>query len=236
MDQLLNIYEKTSKQWQQFTQLTLTAIEEINNKIELVEKKHAEIQNTIDNINTLSKHAQAQGLIKICPRAYITATIKHTGEYNVEMNPEYQCTLTKDQTIEIRAKMTVSNQMSFVIASISAVLIFSGMQMYKPWFVASQLNHIVGGYLGSLLFLFMFAAIGNLEAYCFGKSFQAKMFPEVTICFCLALMSTGTIHRVCFTTCILFSLITLYYINSYSQKVHVVPTVATATHIGKKRK
>lgn len=100
MDQLLNIYEKNSKQWQQFSQLTLTTIEEINNNIEQIEKKQTEIQNTIDSINTLSKHAQAQSLIKICPRAYVMATVKHTGEYNVEMNSDYQCTLTKDQTVE----------------------------------------------------------------------------------------------------------------------------------------
>lgn len=132
--------------------------------------------------------------------------------------------------------MTVSNQMSVVIAAVSAILIFSGMQMYKSWFIMTQVNHLIGGYLGSLLFLFTFAAIGNLEAYWFGKSFQAKMFPEVTVCLCIALITTSTVHRVCFTTCFLFSLITLYYINSYSQKIHVMPSVATMSHVGKKRK
>lgn len=100
----------------------------------------------------------------------------------------------------------------------------------------SQINHLIGGYFGSLLFLFTFAAIGNLEAYSFGKSFQPKMFPEVTICLLVALMTTATIHRVCLTTCFLFSIITLYYINTYSQKIHVVPSVTATMHVGKKRK
>ncbi|XP_071055865.1 protein KRTCAP2 homolog [Onthophagus taurus] len=131
--------------------------------------------------------------------------------------------------------MVLSNQLSFVVALIVSLLLFSGMQMYKQWFISTQLNHFVGGYLGSLLFVFSFTAVGNLEASVFGKSFQSKMFPEVIICLLLALFSTATLHRVCVTTCLLFSSISLYYINGYSQKIHVPVNVASNVHLGKKK-
>lgn len=100
MDQLLDAYKKSSDQWQQFFSVTLNSLYEIDSSIEQVQNKKQEIEQTMYNINTLSQHAQAEACIKICPRAYIPAIIKHTGEYNVEVNSEYQCTLTKDQTIE----------------------------------------------------------------------------------------------------------------------------------------
>lgn len=71
-----------------------------------------------------------------------------------------------------------------MLTSISSVLVFSGMQMFKWWFNSSQLHTIVGGYLGSLLFVLFLTAIGNLETCLFGKSFQVKLFPEGKLSFC----------------------------------------------------
>lgn len=100
MEQVLNIYEKQSREWQQFSSVISNNLQEIDNNVQREEKKRLEIEDTIENVKILSRHAQAQAFVKICPRAYISATIKHTGEYNVEVNSEYQCTLTKDQTVE----------------------------------------------------------------------------------------------------------------------------------------
>jgi hypothetical protein len=47
----------------------------------------------------------------------------------------------------------VSSGTSFVLASILSILLFSGMQMYKHWLAASQVQTIFGGYLGSVLFV-----------------------------------------------------------------------------------
>ncbi|KAF3424543.1 hypothetical protein E2986_12862 [Frieseomelitta varia] len=72
-------------------------------------------------------------------------------------------------------------------------------------------------------------AIGNLEATIFGKSFQQKLFPEVS------LIASGLVHRVATTTCFLFSMIALYYINRISQETYTVPAPMVSVH-SKKRK
>lgn len=60
------------------------------------------------------------------------------------------------------------------------------MQMYKTWLTSSQLHTILGGYIGSVLFLLILTALGNLESTIFGKAFQIKLFPEgnIYIIFC----------------------------------------------------
>jgi hypothetical protein len=116
------------------------------------------------------------------------------------------------------------------------------MQLYKPFIASSQINTILGGFGGSWFFILSltvistfhqilseqfktknFQAISNLESCVLGKGFQAKVFPEVAICLLSALIVCGMIHRVCVTTCILFSALGLYYLNSISQKFHAVP-------------
>ncbi|KAF5308958.1 hypothetical protein FQR65_LT00040 [Abscondita terminalis] len=132
--------------------------------------------------------------------------------------------------------MAVSSGVSLLLSAISALFLFSGVQMYLPWLVATHLRTILGGYLGSLLFIFLLTAIGNLESYVFGKSFQMKIFPEVIFCLLMAVFSSALVHRVCATTCFLFSIIQLYYINKYSQKVYAVPVPAQSIQVGRKKK
>ncbi|CAH0561973.1 unnamed protein product [Brassicogethes aeneus] len=131
--------------------------------------------------------------------------------------------------------MAVTTGTSLALASIGATLVFSGMQMYKPWLNSSQLHTLLGGYLGSLFFVLTLTAIGNLETCFFGKSFQLKLFPEVTLSLLLALFASATIHRVCGTTCLMLSLLALYYVNKYSQKVHVVAPTTTVQTSKKKK-
>ncbi|KAF5294863.1 hypothetical protein FQA39_LY00347 [Lamprigera yunnana] len=132
--------------------------------------------------------------------------------------------------------MAVSSGASLLLSSISALFLFSGMQMYLSWLVATHLRTILGGYLGSLLFIFLLTAVGNLESALFGKSFQMKVFPEVVFCMLMAVFSSALVHRVCATTCFLFSIIQLHYINKYSQKVYAIPVpVQTGVVIRKKK-
>uniref|UniRef100_A0A0K8TP07 Uncharacterized protein n=1 Tax=Tabanus bromius TaxID=304241 RepID=A0A0K8TP07_TABBR len=130
--------------------------------------------------------------------------------------------------------MPASSGVSLILASAFSILLFSTMQMYKTWFAASQLNTIIGGYLGSWLFIFYLTAVSNLEAVVLGKGFQSKFFPEITFCLLAAMAACGMIHRVCTTTCVIFSLVGLYFVNKISQKFHT--TTAQVEIISKKKR
>ncbi|XP_078042347.1 protein KRTCAP2 homolog [Augochlora pura] len=132
--------------------------------------------------------------------------------------------------------MSVSSGVSFALSSILTVLVFSGMQIYKSSLASSQLYTILGGYIGSMLFICLLTAIGNLEATIFGKSFQQKLFPEVVLSLIISLIASGLVHRVAITTCFLFSMVALYYINRISQETYSVPVPVPVGVHTKKRK
>ncbi|KAF7383268.1 hypothetical protein HZH68_015117 [Vespula germanica] len=137
--------------------------------------------------------------------------------------------------INKRNGTAVTSGISFLLSSILTVLLFSGMQMYRAWLTSSQLHIILGGYIGSLLFVFILTALGNLETTVFGKSFQQKLFPEVIFSLIISLIASGLVHRVATTTCFLFSMIALYYMNRISQETYATPIPTMSMH-SKKRK
>ncbi|XP_033337751.1 protein KRTCAP2 homolog [Megalopta genalis] len=132
--------------------------------------------------------------------------------------------------------MSVSSGVSFALSSVLTVLVFSGMQIYKSSLASSQLYTILGGYIGSILFICILTAVGNLEATIFGKSFQQKLFPEVVFSLIISLIASGLVHRVAITTCFLFSMVALYYINRISQETYSVPVPVPVGVHTKKRK
>jgi len=131
----------------------------------------------------------------------------------------------------------VSSGMSFFLSATLAVLLFAGMQLYKNQLAAHEWMTIVGGFLGSCLFCLILTAVGNFESAVFGKNFQAQLFPEVVISLMVAMFASGLIHRVCVTTCFLFSIVSLYYINKLSQSVYtfVAPTAQQVAKSSKKK-
>jgi len=130
--------------------------------------------------------------------------------------------------------MALTEGGSFLVSSILSLLIFSGMQVYKGILASSQLMTIATGFTGSLLFVFLITAVGNLEKTVFGNNFQTKL-GEVVFCILMAMSAAGTVHRVSATTCLLFSIGQAYALNKMAQEVHGTG-VATTTLTQKKKK
>ncbi|GAV03097.1 hypothetical protein RvY_13577 [Ramazzottius varieornatus] len=129
--------------------------------------------------------------------------------------------------------MGVSSATSGLISAAISVLIIAVMQIFKVQIAATQLGTIFGGFLGSQLFVFLLTAVSNLEVSTFGAGFQARVFPEIAFTMLTALFVSSTVHRVCITTCILFSLGSLYYLNRISNTLY---GSATQTQGIKKKK
>ena len=72
--------------------------------------------------------------------------------------------------------MAVLNESaSFLVSTIGSILLFSGMQMGKATLTSTPAFTIIGGFAGSVLFVFLLTAVANLEKTLFGNNFQTKL-------------------------------------------------------------
>lgn len=114
------------------------------------------------------------------------------------------------------------------------------MQIFKLQFQSSQGGTLMGGLVGSLIFVFILTALNNLERVLFGKGFQAKWF-EVGLSLMMAVMASASVHRVSASTCFLFSLAMLYGMAKIAQDSYGVGSINSSGHAhqekgGKKKK
>ncbi|XP_071845430.1 protein KRTCAP2 homolog isoform X2 [Apostichopus japonicus] len=128
----------------------------------------------------------------------------------------------------------VSSSVSFILSSLLVVTVFAAMQLFQKELASSQWLTILGGFLGADIFIFSLTAVSNLEIVLFGKGFQAKLFPEVAGCLVFSMFISALVHRVCVTTCFLFSILALYYLNKISQRIYAPPPAVQIT--SKKRR
>lgn len=123
--------------------------------------------------------------------------------------------------------MALNESASAVVSLLLSVLVFSAMQVLKPTLAASKGATVAGGALGSLEFLFLLTAVGNLEKSLLGKHFAAR-WPEVVLCLVVSAASAASVHRVSATTCLAFSAAVLFGLQRLSQETYELAEGAAA--------
>lgn len=135
--------------------------------------------------------------------------------------------------------MAASPGVSCIISALLSLLLMASMQFFKVYLTSSRLSTLFTGYLGSIVFMLTLTSINNFEMASFGKQFQSK-YTEVVISMLIALFAVSLVHRVAVTTCFLFSIGTLYFLNRISTKVYQTNSIAQSNsntkNISKKRK
>ncbi|CAI9265064.1 unnamed protein product [Lactuca saligna] len=89
------------------------------------------------------------------------------------------------------------------------VVTLSLQEMYRGKLASSELFTILGGFTSSLVFLFLLTFIGNFQE----TSGVKTGWGAVILAEAVALVAAGTVHRVCITTCFLFSAAILYEVK-----------------------
>ncbi|XP_031375285.1 keratinocyte-associated protein 2 [Punica granatum] len=101
---------------------------------------------------------------------------------------------------------------SMLYSFLLLTVILSLQEVYRGKLASSELFTILGGFTSSLLFLVSLTFIGNFqEASGMKTSWGAVILAEA-----IALIAASTVHRVCITTCFLFSAGLLYEVNKIS--------------------
>ncbi|KAL6841244.1 hypothetical protein ACP4OV_028762 [Aristida adscensionis] len=104
---------------------------------------------------------------------------------------------------------------SMLLSLLLFAVTLSLLEMYGATFAASELMTIAGGFVSALLFLLLLTFIGNYQE----ASGVRTGWGAVVVAELVALVIAGTIHRVCITTCFLFSAGLLYEVDKLSSMI-----------------
>jgi len=132
--------------------------------------------------------------------------------------------------------MTLNSISSAVVSLTLSLMLYSSMQFFKLQLSSTELYTILGGFMGSCLFVTLLTAMNNLENAFLDDYFQAKIFPEVFVCLAAAMFSSAMVHRVSVTVCFLFSIMHIFFINKVSGSFYQAPVDASALKMKNKRK
>ncbi|XP_012078306.1 protein KRTCAP2 homolog [Jatropha curcas] len=105
-------------------------------------------------------------------------------------------------------------------------VILSLQEMYRGKLASTELFTILGGFISSILFLVLLTFLGNFQETCGLKT----GWGTVVLAEAVALIAAGTVHRVCITTCFLFSVALLYEVNKLSGTILAKSESKTRRH------
>eukprot|EP00252_Welwitschia_mirabilis_P019946 TRINITY_DN4760_c0_g1_i2.p1 TRINITY_DN4760_c0_g1~~TRINITY_DN4760_c0_g1_i2.p1 ORF type:complete len:127 (+),score=13.04 TRINITY_DN4760_c0_g1_i2:215-595(+) len=115
------------------------------------------------------------------------------------------------------ARNMTSSGSSMVYSFLLCVITLSLQQMYKAKLASTELYTILGGFISSFIFLLILTFFGNFLESAGSRTGWGSVFLAEFI----ALIAAAAVHRVCITTCFLFSVGLLYEVNKLSGMMHL---------------
>ena len=110
----------------------------------------------------------------------------------------------------ILKKMTSASSSLVVSATLAGITFFASV-FFKETLVSSEKGKVFGGFLCSLIFMFILTAYGSLKTI---------KWWDILLCLIPAELIASSIHGVCITTCFLFSMVIAFEMYKVSQQVY----------------